>query len=190
MGTSEHALFRAALLRQEALELQSGIVYLRMGAWFRAHHFPGAAGYLYRHAKEEFGHAELVSQYVADRFVDASAKTIYPLVATDRDLTGVNPFSDEDWMPQAEGGQARVAARAAALWYSLLEHEIRVTASLEALSAAATAASDDMAVEFISHLLREQREEERVIGTVARQWARNLGAQDLLDAELGKNPPK
>jgi ferritin len=201
MYTEKHSEFRKKLVDQESLELQSAVVYLRMACWFRATSFQGAADYLYKHAKEEFGHAEMVSQYVADRFIasgdvergGAGGKEFYPLISSSsNDLRNVNPFGLDNkfFDKKVLENQNELAKKSISLWESLFAHEKKVTAALEALSQAATRAEDDMAVEFVSTLLREQREEERVIGTIASKWKRNPTQLDLLDHELANEKIK
>lgn len=151
-----------ALNEQINLEIASAYAYVAMAAEFAQQNLPGFDTWMQQQAKEEFGHAMRIVDYVHDR--DGNI-TYGPLKA-----------------PKAKHGTVRQIIEAA------LKHEQHVTKSINDLYALATKENDYATQQMLAWFVTEQVEEEKSVGDIL---ARLEIAQDapaailMLDRELG-----
>jgi ferritin len=146
---------------QVALEQASAQAYLQMAVWAAAHDLTGTAAWLRSQAAEETGHARRFLDYLLDRGVEVR---LQPLAA-----------------PQA-GFDSVVA-----VFETALNHEQRVTGSIERLYAAAQARGDYQSLPLLSWFLAEQVEEESSVRTILGEFRMahaDPTALWLLDREL------
>ena len=122
------------LNEQITKELYSSYLYLQMAAWLDDHSFPGMAGWMKTQAQEEISHAMIFYNYVDERggFVE--------LGAIDK--------------PQAAFESVK------AIFESTLEHEQKVTASINALMDLAVELKDYATRNRLEWFIEEQVEEE------------------------------
>lgn len=146
--------FDELLSAQIGSEFAASHQYVAVAAWFDDHDLPELARRFYRQALEERNHAMMFVQYRLDR----------ELGVTIPGIPGVrNDFES-----------ARDAISLA------LEQELRVTAEIEALFAAARAESDALGEQFLLWFLNEQVEEVAAMRTLLAVAER---AENLFDLE-------
>lgn len=146
---------------QIALEHASERAYLQMSAWADQHDFSGAATWLRSQAAEESEHASIFTDFVLDRGGEVILAALEAPRSSYASLLDV--FEDA------------------------LEHERTVTASIEALYAAAQQVGDYRSVPLLTRFLDEQVEEEASVGTVVAELqmvADDPSATLMIDREL------
>lgn len=151
---------------QVTLELTSAHQYLAFSAWFEAEALPGMASWMRLQAVEEHEHAMRFYRFVLDR--------------NSRVRLGAIPE------PVADFDSVVTVFRAA------LAAEQRVTAAINDLYAAATAASDFASYPLLDWFVNEQVEEEATVQQIIDDLERIGDAGHallMLDRELGGRGP-
>jgi ferritin len=144
-------------------ELFSANLYLAMSAWAEAKAFKGFARWLRVQHEEELGHAKKLLDHLLDRGGTASLGTLAA--------------------PGSEFGSTQQ------LFEKVLEHERKVTASIDAFYALAAAEKDAATQVFLQWFVTEQVEEEKNAQEIIdrlRMVADRPGSVLYLDKEYGK----
>lgn len=153
----------AALNEQITKELHSAYVYLGMAAYLEAENLPGMAKWMRVQAQEELGHAMKIFNFVLER-----------------------------------GGTVRLGAiesvpttydTPAAAFKAALEHERKITASINALYELAQKENDYPTQVMLQWFIEEQVEEEANVGRAAEMVAAAVGHPPVLlmiDHRLGE----
>ena len=152
----------AAFNDQVNLELTSAHQYLALSAWLEAEGLPGMAHWMKMQSGEETAHAMKFYQFLLDR----NARVVLDSLP--------KPQSDFDSVTDVFG-----AAFAA---------EQTVTAAINALYVAATAAQDFASYPLLDWFVNEQVEEEATVQQIIDDLERTGGAGHallMLDRELG-----
>jgi len=147
---------------QVSLELSSAHQYLSFSAWFEAEGLPGMANWMRLQAAEEHEHAMRFYRFLLDRNSKVRLGSI-PEPATDFDSV-------------------------LAVFRAALAAEQRVTAAINELYAAATAANDYASYPLLDWFVNEQVEEEATVQQIIDDLTRIGDAGHallLLDRELG-----
>ncbi len=151
-----------ALNKQINLELRAYYAYLAMGAYFEELNLKGFARWVLDHAEEEMAHAMKIYHFILDR---RSNVKLLPL-----------PEPEQHW-------DSPLAALEAAL-----QHEQKVTASINDLVQLARQEGDYATDNFLQWFVAEQVEEEEVVDDLM-QKVRMVGNDNtgllILDQSLG-----
>jgi len=152
-----------AFNKQINAELYSAYLYLSMSAYFEARSLGGMANWMRIQAQEEVSHAMKFFTFLNDR----DGRVI--LAAIDQPKT--------DWDSPAEAFQ------------EAFQHEQKITALINDLSALATAEKDFASHNFLEWFVAEQVEEENAVRTILDQF--KLAGSDgvgqlILDERLGQ----
>lgn len=131
-------------------ELYSSYLYLAMSAYCEAETLPGFAQWLKVQAQEETGHALKLMEYLADRGGRVR-------------LQGIQA-------PPLEYGTP------AEMFQQILEHEQKVTASINSLYALAAKENDFATQAALQWFITEQVEEEKVASELAHQLKKVEGS--------------
>lgn len=153
----------SALNEQITREFHSAYIYLGMAAYLDAQNLPGMAKWMRVQAQEEMGHALKIFDFVLERGGEVKLGTI-------------DAVSTEYESPAA-------AFRAA------LEHEKKITASINALYELARQENDYPTQVMLHWFIEEQVEEEDNVGRAAEMVARAEGHPPVLlmvDHRLGE----
>ncbi len=127
----------SALNQQINMELQAYYTYLAASAYFDEHALKGFAQWMYHHAQEEMQHAMKLYHFVHSR---RGHVALFSLAA-----------------PKQDWGSADEVVRDA------LEHEQKVTASIDAIVKLARAEGDYATDSFLQWFVDEQVEEEEIV---------------------------
>jgi len=152
----------AALNGQINAEMYSAYLYLSMSAFAAYKGWDGIAGWLSAQAMEEMTHAHKLYGYVNSQ--------------------GGRVLLDAIEKPPAEFESARD------IFAKTLEHEKKVTASINALVNLAIQEKDHATNAFLQWFVTEQVEEEEHAGTILARFelaGDHVGALFMLDRELG-----
>jgi len=151
-----------ALNEQLNKEFYSAYLYLSMAAYFEAENLGGFSNWMKVQAKEEISHAMKFFDYLNER----SSRVILEAI----DKPSANFSSAQD------------------VFKKTLEHEQKVTASINNLYAIADKAGDNAAKIFLQWFINEQVEEEKSAGDVLgklKYISNQPAAILMLDKELG-----
>ncbi len=155
-----------ALNAQITMELGAFYTYLATCAYFEAGGLRGFAAWMRHHAEEEMKHAMKIYDFIHHRLGRVTLDTIAA--------------------PQQSWASAQAAFEAA------LEHEQKVTASINALFDLAVAEGDHATESFLKWFVDEQVEEEEIVDEVL-QKLRLIGdfgpGLYMLDRELAGQAP-
>jgi ferritin len=153
---------QAAINDQINKELYSAYLYLGMSAWCESANLPGAASWLQAQAREEQGHALKFYGFVQD----CGGKVVLEAIAK----------------PEQE------YASLLDLFEQVLDHERKVTASINGLYKTALAESDYPAQVMLQWFINEQVEEEKN-ATMIVETLKMVGTQGaslfMVDRQLG-----
>lgn len=155
-----------ALNKQVALEFSSSYVYLSMAAHFEAENLPGFAGWMRAQSDEEREHAMRIFNFVLDR----GGRILLQSIA----------------QPPVEFDTPLAVMRTA------LEHEMKVTASINALFAQASKEGDYASQVMLQWFVNEQVEEEKVATEIVEHLkliGKDGPALLLFDRELAARRP-
>jgi len=155
-----------AFNRQLNLEFESYYSYLQMSAWFDDHSFPGFSHWMRMQAEEELSHAMKFYDYLLGRGNHVK------LLELD------SPHREYD-SPSAAFATA-------------LEHEKKVSRSIQNLYKLATEENDYACFDLLQWFLSEQVEEEESVSQILDQLelaGDDGGALLMLDRELGGRGP-
>ena len=145
----------AALLKQTTAEFYSGYLYLQMSAWFEAQFLPGFANWMRVQAQEETSHAMIFFNYIDERDGDIELGAI-------------------DKPPHEYSSPLDVLEKT-------LEHERKVTASINDLVDQAISEKDHATKNKLDWFVAEQVEEEATaIEIIGRLKLAGGDAQSLL----------
>jgi len=153
----------AAFNGQINAELYSAYLYLSMSSWFAANGLPGAANWTKIQAKEEMSHADKIFNYLIER--DGKVEL------------------DAIEKPEAQWGSP------IDVFETILAHEQKVTALLNALMDEAIEYKDHAAQIFLQWFINEQVEEEASVKEVLddmKMAAETKGGLFFIDRELAK----
>ncbi len=153
----------SALNEQITKELHSAYVYLGMAAYLEAQNLPGMAKWMRVQAEEELGHAMKIFDFVLERGAQVTLGT-------------VEAVSTEYESP-------------AAAFQAALEHERKITASINALYELAQQENDYPTQVMLQWFIEEQVEEEDNVGRAADMVAKAQGHPPvmlMLDHRLGQ----
>ncbi len=153
----------AALNKQVAMESYASANYLAMASWCDREGLEGCADFLYEQSDEEKMHMLKIFHYLNE--MDAHA--IVPQV------------------PQPESEYASVGA----LFESVMQHELRVTASINKIVELCYAEQDHATLDFLQWYVTEQREEEALMRRILdkiRLIGDGAGSLYWIDQELQK----
>jgi bacterioferritin B len=143
--------FAAKLNEQIANEFAAHQQYVACAAYYDAQALPQLAGFFYRQALEERGHAMMMVQFLLD--------------------TG-----SEVTIPGVEAPRARFQDVVAPIALAL-EQERRVSEQINALAATARAEGDFTSEQFMQWFIREQTEEVATMSTLFRVAERSRADQ-------------
>lgn len=129
-----HAKIEEALNAQITLEGQSSHAYLAMAVWAETNGFDGTAEFLYAHAEEERQHMLKLMRFVNER---GGTALVPALSATQTDFNGLEQ-----------------------IFALILEHETRVTASINDVVDTCLSLKDYTTHNFMQWYVAEQIEEE------------------------------
>ncbi|AAP96509.1 ferritin [[Haemophilus] ducreyi] len=133
------------LNEQINLEFYSSNLYLQMSAWCSKNGFEGAAHFLLSHADEELAHMQKLFNYVSE--------------------TGSLPILGKIDAPQADYPSLK------ALFDMVLTHEKHVTAKINELVEATSAAKDYSTFNFLQWYVAEQHEEEKLFSEILDKFS-------------------
>ncbi len=153
---------QGALNGQIQAELESGYLYLAMGAWFDGNDMPGSAHWMKKQAEEEREHAMKLYAFINARGGRVVLKAI--------------PAPREKWENATE------------VFEETLAHEQAVTAMIYKLAEAAEKEKDLAAREMLNWFIKEQVEEEQQSMDILvkfRKLGENPISLAMLDRELG-----
>lgn len=145
-------------------ELYSAYAYYAVGEFYRKKGLNGFHNYFHNHANEEITHAEKFSEFLQDNDIEVTFKDIEALKVKFKDIRDPLTF--------------------------FVEHEKKVTASIDALYKQARAEDDLPAMNFLDFFVTEQREEEKTSTDLLQKY--DLFAKDnsfglyQLDKDLNK----
>ena len=151
-----------ALNEQIRKELHSAYVYLGMAAYLEAENLPGMAKWMRVQSEEEVGHAMKIFDFVLERGATVTLETVEAV-----------PTQYES---------------PAAAFQAALEHERKITASINALYELALAEKDYPTQLMLQWFIEEQVEEENNVGRAADMVAKAQGHPPILlmvDHQLG-----
>jgi ferritin len=167
VGEREAAMIGAkmqeALNRHVQAEVSSSYIYLAMSAWCEAKAWKGFARWLRVQSEEELGHAKKSLDFLLARGGEAKLASI--------------EAPPSSW------------ASVHAVFDAVLEHERRITAFVNDLSAVAEQEKDRAAAIFLQWFVAEQVEEEARVAEIVdrlRMVSDRPGAALYLDKEYGK----
>lgn len=123
-----------ALNQQVELEAQSSHAYLAMAVWAETEGYDGTANFLYRHAEEERGHMLKLIRFINER----GSKAVVPALGA--------PSPEFKGLKEA--------------FESVLEHETRVTESINEVVDVCLRVKDYPTHNFMQWYVAEQLEEE------------------------------
>ncbi|HNS16253.1 MAG TPA: ferritin [Bacteroidales bacterium] len=141
-----------ALNEQIKLEEESSRIYMAMASWCERNGFPGASKFLYKHSDEERLHQIKIIHYVNERGGKALLKQL------------ADPGNDYKSLKS--------------LLEQVLQHEVHVTESINALYHLATQEKDYTTGQFLQWFIMEQIEEESLVGGI-------LDKMNLLGSDKG-----
>lgn len=152
-----------ALNDQINLEFYSSNLYLQASAWCLHKGFDGCADFLHQHANEERGHMEKLFNYVHE--------------------TGGMPLLGAIDAPKTEWSSIRN------LFEEIMEHEKKVTRSINALVKQALSEEDFSSFNFLQWYVAEQHEEEHLFQTILDKMDLFLSDEKgyyHIDLEIGR----
>jgi len=149
------------LNEQIAMEGYASFLYLSMAGWFETKSMQGCASFMYRQSKEEHTHMMKIFHYL----IQMDAVAVSPAITK----------------PPTDFKDVRI------IFSETLEHERRVTKSINDIVELAIKESDHATYAFLQWYVTEQREEESLMRTILDKI--NLigdGAQSLyfIDKEI------
>jgi len=118
----------------------SSRLYLAMAIWCESNGFPGAAGFLYKHADEERIHMLKLVHFVADRGGKAKLMPMDPPEQNYKSLLEV--------------------------FKEIMKHEEYITASINELYGVALKENEYTTANFLQWYINEQVEEEKLFSTI------------------------
>ena len=129
-----------ALNKQLEIELESSQVYLSMASWSERKGLNGTSSFLYRHSDEERGHMLKLIKFINER----GGKAIIPAIT--QPSTTYNSINH--------------------VFETLMEHEIKVTESINNLVGICLEEKDYTTHNFLQWFVSEQIEEEALARTI------------------------
>ena len=156
-----HEQIQQALNEQITLEGQSSHAYLAMAVWAETSGFDGTASFLYTHAEEERQHMLKLMRFVNER---GGVACVPDLEANDRKFNGIEH-----------------------VFQLILEHETRVTASINGVVDQCLALKDYTTHNFMQWYVAEQIEEEALARKILDKLALaggDKGALYLFDRDI------
>jgi ferritin len=156
-----HEQIASALNEQIKLEAQSSHTYLAMAVWAETNGYDGTASFLYAHSEEERMHMLKLMRFVNER---GGVAAVPPLTAPALDYSGLE-----------------------VIFQSILEHETRVTASINSVVDQCLNLKDYTTHNFMQWYVAEQIEEEAMARKVLDKLALvggDRGALYLFDRDI------
>ena len=156
-----HEQIQQALNEQITLEGQSSHAYLAMAVWAETSGFDGTASFLYTHAEEERQHMLKLMRFVNER---GGVACVPDLEAHDQKFNGIEH-----------------------VFQLILEHETRVTASINGVVDQCLALKDYTTHNFMQWYVAEQIEEEALARKILDKLALaggDKGALYLFDRDI------
>ena len=158
-----HEKIEQALNAQITLEGQSSHAYLAMAVWAETNGFDGTAAFLYTHAEEERQHMLKLMRFVNER---GGTALVPALSVTQTTFNGLEQIFE-----------------------MILEHETRVTASINDVVDTCLSLKDYTTHNFMQWYVSEQREEE-MLSRRALELFDIIGEEGIglwtIDQEIGK----
>jgi bacterioferritin B len=152
--------FAAKLNEQVANEFAAHQQYVACAVYYDSQALPQLAGFFYRQALEERGHAMMMVQFLLD---------------TDSDVT----------IPGVEAPRSRFEDVIAPIALAL-DQERRVSEQINALAATAREAGDFTSEQFVQWFIREQTEEVATMSTLLRVAERSRADQAEIEDFLAR----